>query len=428
MSRHNQWLAQQLPDWVDRGFISESQAEVLRERYPVKDSINLGRLLLTGIAAVMIGLGVILLFAYNWSELGKISKLAVIFIALIGAHLSAFYLRPRHPVYSESLFALGTMLMGAGIFLVAQIYHLDSHYPNAFLFWSLGALALAWALPSLTQAFLTVVLVVGWHLFEIFDFHFANYWAFFIILLGVMPLLWRLRSPVLARFTAIGLFLTLALSISVADGDLVITTLLLMALTLLALARFGEFAQTDILRELSEALAGPAVLVLVGIMYLMTFGDVIPELVGIVFDNAVSASYFIGLLVVSQSGFFWLLYRRRLNGLLWLAELTILLVLLPSTIVWLGGDEKFGTGVDIVSLSFNLVLLALSVWMMIDGARNANRKHMVQGSILFALLAVARYSDLFESLIARAVVFLLVGAALFAVSHFYQRNKQQGGA
>ena len=71
------------------------------------------------------------------------------------------------------------------------------------------------------------------------------------------------------------------------------------------------------------------------------------------------------------------------------------------------------------------MLLALSVWMMIDGARNANRRHMVQGSILFALLAVARYTDLFESLIARAVVFLLVGAALFTVSHFYQRNKKQ---
>jgi len=425
MSRHNLWLARQLPEWVDKQIITSSQAESLRELYPVKDSISLGRLLLTGIAAIMIGLGVILLFAYNWSEMGKFSKLAVIFMALIGVHLLAFYLRPRHHIYSESLFALGTMLMGSGIFLVAQIYHMDSHYPNAFLFWSLGALALAWALPSLTQSFMAVALVVGWHVFEIFDFHFANYGVFFIILLGVLPLVWRLQSPILARFTSIGLFLALALSISVSDEDLVVMTLLLMALTLIALARFGEFARTDLLKELSRALAGPAVLVMVGIMYLMTFGDAIPELIGIVLDNPVPASYFIGTLIASQLSFFGLLYLRRLNGLVWLAELAIVLALLPSLIAWIGEGEAVRTGVSLVSLSFNLVLLALSVWMMIDGARNANRRHMVQGSILFALLAVARYTDLFESLIARAVVFLLVGAALFTVSHFYQRNKKQ---
>ncbi|MFP4611599.1 MAG: DUF2157 domain-containing protein [Thiohalophilus sp.] len=428
MTKHHQWLAQQLPEWVEQAIISESQAEVLRQRYPIRDSVNLGRLLITGIAAMMIGLGVILLFAYNWSEMGRFTKLAVIFVALIGAHGLAFYLHPRHHVYSESLFALGTMLMGAGIFLVAQIYHLDSHYPNAFLFWSLGALALAWALPSLTQAFLTVVLVIGWHLFEVFDFHFANYWAFFIVLLGVMPLLWRLQSPVLARLTAIGLFLTLAFSLSVADEDLVVATLLLMALTLIALARFGEFAKADALRALSGAVAGPAVLVLVGIMYLMTFGDVIPELLDIEFEHPVPASYFVGTLVVSQAAFFGLLYLRRLNGLLWLSELTVVLALLPSVIAWVSGQDRVDTAADIVALSLNLVLLALSVWMMIDGARHANRRHMVQGSILFALLAVARYTDLFESLIARALVFLLVGAALFAVSHFYQRNKKQVAA
>jgi len=425
MNKNHQWLMRQLPAWVEDAIITQTQADALRERYPVKDSISLGRLLITGIAAIMIGLGIILLFAYNWSEMGKFSKLAVIFIALFGAHLSALYLRPRHPVYSESLFALGTMLMGAGIFLVAQIYHMDSHYPNAFLFWSLGALALAWALPSTTQAFMTVVLVIGWHVFEVFDFQFENYWAFFIILLGVLPLLWRLQSPILARFTSIGLFLSLGLSISVSDEDLVIATLLLLALTLIALARFGEFAKTEVLKELSGALAGPAVLVMVGIMYLMTFGHMIPSLIDIDFDNLIPASYFTVTLIVSQAAFFGLLYLRRLNGLVWLAELTIVLALFPSIIIWTAISENIRGSADVVSMSFNLVLLALSVWMMIDGARHANRRHMVQGSILFALLAVARYTDLFESLIARAVVFLLVGAALFAVSHFYQRNKKQ---
>ena len=48
--------------------------------------------------------------------------------------------------------SLGTMFFGAGIWLIAQVYHIDEHYPNGFLLWGLGALAMAWALRSIPQA------------------------------------------------------------------------------------------------------------------------------------------------------------------------------------------------------------------------------------------------------------------------------------
>ena len=45
----------------------------------------------------------------------------------------------------KSLHLAGTILFGAGIWLVAQIYHIDEHYPNAFFFWGFGAMTMAWA-------------------------------------------------------------------------------------------------------------------------------------------------------------------------------------------------------------------------------------------------------------------------------------------
>ena len=54
------------------------------------------------------------------------------------------------------------MFYGAGIWLVAQVYHIDEHYPNGFLFWALGALVLAWALESIPQALLATVLFTIW--------------------------------------------------------------------------------------------------------------------------------------------------------------------------------------------------------------------------------------------------------------------------
>jgi hypothetical protein len=159
-------------------------------------------------------------------------------------------------------------------------------------------------------------------------------------------------------------------------------------------------------------------------MYLMTFADLVPDLVLRELEDVSAAGYFIIALAASQAVFVLLLYRRRLTGMMVLSELAIVLLLLPMFI-----EIPSARAIALpVSLCFNLILLSLSIWLMIDGARNAHRQHMVRGSLLFALLAMARYTDLFDSLIARAVVFLLVGISLFAVSHIYQRNKSQVGA
>jgi uncharacterized membrane protein len=424
MNKHHQWLARQLPQWVDKAIISEMQADALRALYPVGDSIGLGRLLITGIGAVMIGLGVILLFAYNWDDMGKVSKLAVIFSGLIGAHIAAFYTQSRSHVASESLFALGTMLMGAGIFLVGQIYHLDSHYPDAILFWSLGALALAWALPSLTQAFMAVTLIIAWHISEVSDFNFANHTALLLILIGLLPLLWRLHSPMLARFVSVAIFISIGFSVGVFDEDQVVATLLLTAAAFLGLERvLAEQNQRQL--ELASELARPAMWVLFGLMYLLTFDDFGHEFLRFKWDNYLSDSYFIVALLASQMAFFWLLYKGRVNGMVGLTEIAAVLVVLPSLFApMLESNTQHHLIEPLVWIGFNLLLLAISVWLMIDGARHANRQHMVRGSVLFALLAMARYTDLFDSLLARAVVFLLVGVALFAVNHFYQRNKR----
>ncbi len=424
MNRHHQWLARQLPQWVDKEIISGTQADTLRALYPLGDSIGLGRLLITGIGAIMIGLGVILLFAYNWDDMGKVSKLAVIFSGLIGAHLAALYSRERHHVASESLFAFGTMLMGAGIFLIGQIYHLDSHYPDAILFWSLGALALAWVLPSLTQAFMAVALIIAWHISEVSDFNFANHRALLLILIGLLPLVWRLHSPVLARFVSAAVFVSIGFSVGAYDEDLIVTTLLMTAAAFIGLEQVMA-QQAEKHRELAAELAMPARWVLFVLMYLMTFSDLTPDLLRVEWSDMMASGYFVVALLASQAAFFRLLYLRRVGGLIGLTEIAVVLVLLPLLFApSLESGTKHNLIEPLVWAGFNLLLLAVSVWLMIDGARHANRQHMVRGSILFALLAMARYTDLFDSLLARAVVFLLVGVALFAVNHFYQRNKR----
>ena len=425
MQKHHQWLAQQLPDWINDDIISSEQAATLRARHPVTHTMGLGRLLITGVGAIMIGLGVILLFAYNWSEMGKYLKLAVIFGALIGAHATAIWAEQRNKVLSESLFALGTMLMGATIFLVGQIYHLDSHYPDAFLLWSLGALALAWAKPSLVQAFMALILVISWHIMEVLDFNFANHAAFLIVLLGLFPLVWRLNSPLLARFVSVGLFVTLGLSIAAVEKDVIGITILLFSVAMISLGQIFQHRDNASHRAIAHEMAKPATLILIIMLMMMTFKGSIYELVRFYFEGSQTSGYFWVALFVSQLSFGWLLFKRQLTLIVSLAELTALLILIPSILIGSLDNLMVVRIYGLLPLLFNLILLALSVWLMADGARHANRSHMVRGSILFTILVMARYVDLFDSLIARAVAFLVVGIALFVVGNIYQRNKRE---
>jgi uncharacterized membrane protein len=49
----------------------------------------------------------------------------------------------------------------------------------------------------------------------------------------------------------------------------------------------------------------------------------------------------------------------------------------------------------------------------------------VLGSLLFTALAIARYFDLFDSLLVRGLVFLVVGGVLFAEGILFMRARRR---
>lgn len=74
---------------------------------------------------------------------------------------------------------------------------------------------------------------------------------------------------------------------------------------------------------------------------------------------------------------------------------------------------------------FNILFLYQCIMMIISGCHNLNLKTTVAGCVLFAVIAVARYADLFVSLLSRSLVFFIAGAALFSVGIYYSRTKKQ---
>lgn len=422
------WLRQELPQWEREGLIEPRQAAALAERYRLDELGEDGfwRHLISGAGAILIGLGVILLFAYNWEAMGRYLKLVVIFSALLLAHGGGYLALERNRLLSEGLFAIGSMLLGAGIFLVGQIYHLNSHYPDALLLWALGVLALAWALSSRIQAWMALILIMVWHLSEVLEFHRPNEWV--LLPLGLLlPLVWRLESPLLARAVSLTLMLSVGSMLVLHEYPGTLVVMLSLALALIALPALTDVLGRSRLRPLAEAMAAPAQAALVGLMVLLSIEEVgsewiwSPEIQGSLFRPLSLVALVLSQLLVLG---LWL-RRRRLEGALWLAEGIWLLVILPLLAgAWSVNDGlPWLRGVQMVLI--NLLTLGLSLWMMISGASEVKRRRLVWGALLFGLLVIMRYLDLFDSLIVRGLVFLLLGIGLFALSHWYRRNKRE---
>lgn len=417
MNSPRKWLSRELPLWIQDGIVDQQQATSILARYEIDNAPARGRLLVSVMGAVMMGLGVILLFAYNWEAMHRYTKLAVILLALLlsqGLALHA-YRQGRKHLY-ESLFVLVVMLFGAGIWLVAQIYHLDAHYPHAFLLWGAAALLLAWSLPSLIQACLALGLLMIWHVAEVFDFDAPAQQALLWLLIGLFPLLWRFRSALFARVLASALLFSWSLITLTLHDEILIVSLAMLSGSMIFLAQLLRHHAAD-LATISAAMTAPAWLVITSLLFLLSFADVSAELAVTPLDSPFSPVYFVLPLVISQGLFLALVVKRAWYIPSLLLELSLLLLILPVL-----------TGWDWVLLQFigyNLMLLGLGIILVYRGIQSADWQRSLWGGLLVSALVFARYTDLFDSLLMRALAFLLLGAGLFIAGHLYHKRRQR---
>ncbi len=122
------------------------------------------------IGALVIGFGVILFFASNWSEIARPIRVAVLLVAELIFFAAGFYLsevRRAYPHVAHALFFLATLLFGASVFLVGQMYHVQAHDPLGFLVWSAAALLVALVVRSGPIAALAIVAFIAWIVHEL---------------------------------------------------------------------------------------------------------------------------------------------------------------------------------------------------------------------------------------------------------------------
>lgn len=115
--------------------------------------------IMTVAAAILIGAGIFSFVASNWQEMSKIFKIVWIISAMIFSYSLGWYFKEKLNLikFGESLILLGVIIYGAGIFLIAQAFNIRENWPDGFILWMLGSIAMGYAIDFYLLFYLAII-------------------------------------------------------------------------------------------------------------------------------------------------------------------------------------------------------------------------------------------------------------------------------
>ena len=169
--------------WEDEQLVRQDTGQIVLARYglvPGETALSLKRskmvYILAVLGAILAGTGVILIVSSNWGDIPKLLRLVI----LLGSTGAAYHLGYRmayqpgnYPKVGIAVLLLGSMLWGASIFLVSQMYHLGGAggggEKTALLIWFFGVLPLAYILWSPLHMGLALAIGTVWLCWQMSD-------------------------------------------------------------------------------------------------------------------------------------------------------------------------------------------------------------------------------------------------------------------
>jgi len=417
-------LRDEAAEWVREGLVSDEARQRILARYGAEYRQRVviqrqGRLtqVISALGALLVGTGVILFVGANWDTIPTALKLALIFGSIALADAGGLWLRTLgYDRTGTALLFLGALLYGAGLALIAQIYHVQAGSGTLFLLWAAGVLPAGLALGSELLLALASLLFAAWTIFvRIGGMDFGL----------LTPLRETLHLPYLAALAGLT-----ALAYAVGHARL-------LAINLLGASVWLAFAlahwEVDFLRGLLFYVVLGAGLLVLGVLhgeapgglgepyvvfgvpfvlvptYLLSFDAVVRDLQRATGADPLAAPFWLVLLGLAVTGGV---------GALFLALAGRSGPVLRGALLGLAGLVAFATlftvapGVPAPALAWNVALAAESVGAIVVGYFLHLRRFVNVGIGFFVLLVMSRYFDVFALYFGTYASFM-VGGVLF---------------
>ena len=143
-SAYRQRLDADLARWQADRVITAATVDAIRAALPpAPKSINIPTVI--GIlGGLLIAAAFLAFVAANWTAIARPARFLVLLAGIAGAYgLGAWFDRSNRPYLADISATIGSIVFGASIALVGQMYHLSDDFAGGLMLWALGALIAA---------------------------------------------------------------------------------------------------------------------------------------------------------------------------------------------------------------------------------------------------------------------------------------------
>lgn len=160
-------LRKEAEKWQEEGLIDSSLFRQLAQRYQFHaleaDSQTRFVLILLALGSILLGLGIITLVAANWQGWSRPMRATLLITIFIGVNVAGFLgwqsQKTQWQRLGKALLVLGSLMLGANLALMSQMFHQTGAVYELYLVWGVGVLAMAYGLQFTWLAMIAVILL-----------------------------------------------------------------------------------------------------------------------------------------------------------------------------------------------------------------------------------------------------------------------------
>lgn len=420
------WLHKELPQWEEKGWIDSDVASTIKAYYGgiKKGGPSLSRLLVLLGGALLVGLGVFLLFAgywYSFSPNGRFDwALALLILSLVITGIGIAKVKPGSYV-AEGISVFYMLALTASTLLVADTYYTGEYAGLHVFIILLFTLPIMYLLDSGVTLILYLIGSIGWS----FSSHATNIWvgppAVWLLLILATPyyvmrmsrgstkedllLAWMSWAAMTAIFGAV-FFTFNSLQVSM---NLFFIGALSTGIYCIGCAPKSNTMWTIPFRGIG----------MLGLLYTVIYGTWIRSWTDIQDYSIPIGMIILCIVTLALSAYVLVvLYRRKKIG-------EMLVGCMPFVIAIGYVLAQSGLSGFVISVLFNLYVVLVAAALIIRGTIT-KRISLVNASVAgLVCMFGARFFDPSFTFVERGVAFIVVGCLVFGANALYMRRKQQ---
>jgi uncharacterized membrane protein len=168
--KFKQELKQEAEQWCLEGLINRDIYDILAQRYQFTNLATNSNHGFTAVVitfgCILLGLGVITFVAANWQVWSKPIKVAILLGFFIATNIAGFYTWQKATANWQSrlgqgLLLVGSLILGANIGLMSQMFHQTGEPYQLYLIWGSGVLLMAYGLQLASLGIVAFILIAS---------------------------------------------------------------------------------------------------------------------------------------------------------------------------------------------------------------------------------------------------------------------------